>query len=404
MARQTGKPHDSDSIPVGANRIADLKAVALENLRGIDEDADVITKRAKMSVDRAINAGGALKQIKDGLPHGEWGKWLKSNIPGNQRTVERYIEYWVHRDQIRLVSNLTEAKKALDKIKAHRLEPETAANDVGAVPILQTSDVMLLGDHVLVAGGDSTDGFHTLLALDWGHPAAVITDPPYGIDYKDGAILNDHIADWRAAWRHFEGNRGFIFHAGTRADAVIAGLKAVRFEIRHQIIWQKPAAMSHGPVRYTHEPIYFVARKGSAVQWRADQIESILRYNVSRRERKETDHQTPKPVALIEKLIDCVTEPGDFVYDPFGGSGSTLIAAENGGRRCLMIEKEPRFCDQIVRRWQKHTGRDAVLYQGNRPPIPFAQLEADQAEHGPRQRWKPHRAFPIPTSPRPHRR
>lgn len=252
-------------------------------------------------------------------------------------------------------------------------DPE-ATPDPEAVAASQLGDVWLLGGHRLVCG-DSTDEAAVRAAVGQEKPHLMVTDPPYGVDYdpawrsrvlKDGAkraegkVKNDHEADWRSTWALFPGAVAYIWHAGQRAKDVAISLEESGFEIRAQIIWGKSRfVLSRGHYHPQHEPCWYAVRKGGKGEWQGDRTQSTL-WTIDHR-KSETGHGTQKPVECMRRPIVNNSKPGDAVYDPFLGSGTTLIAAEMEGRRCFGIELNPVYVDVIIKRWQQFTGKVATL-------------------------------------------
>jgi DNA modification methylase len=242
-------------------------------------------------------------------------------------------------------------------------------------PITKPGDLILLGRHRLVCG-DSTLADVVDKALGGARPALMVTDPPYGVDYdpawrdeaakyspamgnrKDtatGVVTNDHTADWTEAWALFTGDVVYCWHAGRHASRVQATLEEAGFEIRSQIIWAKAhLCISRGHYHWQHEPCWYAFRKGATAGWIGDRKQTTL-WEIEHR-KSETGHSTQKPVEAMRRPIQ--NHSGD-VYDPFLGSGTTLIAAEMMGRTCYGVELSPAYCDVIVARWEKATGQTA---------------------------------------------
>jgi DNA modification methylase len=210
----------------------------------------------------------------------------------------------------------------------------------------------------------------------------MVTDPPYGVEYDPawrvavdgggrhalGKVANDDRVDWTPAWSLFPGNVAYVWHAGIYAGEAGASLLAAAFEIRGQIIWRKQHfVMSRGAYHWQHEPCWYAVRKGKPAQWRGDRKQTTvwdvanLNPHGGNREEQQTGHGTQKPIEVMRRPILNHTERGDVVYDPFLGSGTTLIAAEATERVCYGLEIDPQYCDVIVRRWQDFTGRQATL-------------------------------------------
>jgi DNA modification methylase len=173
--------------------------------------------------------------------------------------------------------------------------------------------------------------------------------------------------DWAEAFRLFRGGVAYVWHAGLYAGEVAASLESCGFAIRSQIIWAKQHfALSRGHYHWQHEPCWYAVRQGGSGRWTGDRKQSTL-WEVSNLNPfggdgadTVTGHGTQKPVELMRRPMLNHTEPGELVYDPFLGSGTTLIAAEETGRVCYGIEIDPAYVDAIVLRWQKLTGRQAI--------------------------------------------
>jgi DNA modification methylase len=211
----------------------------------------------------------------------------------------------------------------------------------------------------------------------------MVTDPPYGVEYdpswRDGADLgvgersrgkvqNDDIVDWTDAYTLFEGDVVYVWHAGKFTHIVAKNLEDCGFDIVSQIIWAKQHfALSRGDYHWQHEPCWYGARKGKKHHWRGARDQSTVweiknNNSFGNSNKEETwGHGTQKPVECMQKPIENNSLANDYVYDPFGGSGTTLIACEKTGRRCLMMELDEKYCDIIIRRWQKFTGKQATL-------------------------------------------
>ena len=219
-----------------------------------------------------------------------------------------------------------------------------------------------------------------------------MTDPPYGVEYdpawreeaglgrqrQTGKVCNDDRIDWSEAYQLFDGDVAYVWHAGIFAGEVARSLAASGFGIRAQIVWAKQHfAMSRGLYHWQHEPCWYAVRAGCSANWRGGRKESTL-WEVANlnpfgggsaedtSEDAVTGHGTQKPVELMRWPILNHTEKGAIVYDPFLGSGSTLIAANSVGRICCGIEISPRYVDTAVERWQMTTGKQAVLEAGGK--------------------------------------
>jgi DNA modification methylase len=246
-------------------------------------------------------------------------------------------------------------------------------------PVSRPADLWLLGEHRLLCG-DSTSQADVQRALGRVRPHLMVTDPPYGVDYDPawrkeagvkhnrqrlGKVANDDRADWRDAWALFPGSVAYVWHAGRHASVVQESLAAVGFEVRAQIIWAKDRfALSRGHYHWQHEPCWYAARNGSA-RWTGDRKQSTL-WQIPAREGPGFEHGTQKPVECMKRPIENNSSPGQAVYEPFCGSGTTIIAAEITGRACHAIELLGQYVDVAVERWQAFTGGEARLEPGGR--------------------------------------
>src|SRR6202140_2771946 len=235
-------------------------------------------------------------------------------------------------------------------------------------------DVWVLGRHRLVCG-DSTVAQTVAQALGGLSPVLMTADPPYGVAYtpawrhragvnkskRVGKVQNDDRADWREAWALFPGDVAYIWHAGTKAGIVQDSLAACGFETLSQIIWAKNNfAIGRGHYHCKHAPCWYVVRKGSTASWVGDHSQTTL-WHVGKNLKSEPGHGRQKPVPCRRPPRQNNASPGQAVYEPFSGSGTTIIAAEMTGRVCHAIEIAPAYVDVAVKRWQEFTGQQAVL-------------------------------------------
>ena len=133
------------------------------------------------------------------------------------------------------------------------------------------------------------------------------------------------------------------------------------FDVRQQIIWAKSQfVIGRGNYHYQHEPCWYAVRKGATGHWQGDRTQTTL-WEIPRPVKSETGHSTQKPVECMRRPIENNSSPGQSVYEPFSGSGTTIIAAEQTGRRCYAMEISPTYVDVAVRRWQDYTGKQAIL-------------------------------------------
>jgi DNA modification methylase len=248
-------------------------------------------------------------------------------------------------------------------------------------PVTKPGDLWILGNHRLLCG-DSTKPDDVATVLRGETPRLMVTDPPYGVRYdpgwrteaarkgllrsgarREGKVQNDDRVDWRDAWQLFKGDVAYVWHAGVFAASTAAQIAESGFEIRSQIIWRKPTfPISRGHYHWQHEPCWYAVREGATASWIGDRTQTTV-WDIAGRSEAQTDHGTQKPVECMARPIR--NHEGD-VYEPFAGSGTTLIAAEQLGRRCLAIEIDPAYCDVVVTRWERLTGEKAKRAQGSR--------------------------------------
>ena len=210
----------------------------------------------------------------------------------------------------------------------------------------------------------------------------MVTDPPYGIDYDPswraqcsrdtdrlarGKVLNDDRADWRQAYALFTGDVAYVWHAALLGDVAAVGLATCGFQLRAQIIWAKQHfALSRGDYHWKHECCWYAVREGKTSYWQGDRTQTTV-WEIANgnpfgnRQREQSfGHGTQKPVECMRRPIVNNSRPGQLVYDPFLGSGTSAIAAEMTGRLCYGLELNPAYVDVVVRRWELFTGRSAT--------------------------------------------
>ncbi|MFM2354269.1 MAG: hypothetical protein RLZZ528_5 [Pseudomonadota bacterium] len=260
---------------------------------------------------------------------------------------------------------------------------------VPAVPVTRAGDLWLLGAHRLICG-DATDAATVATVLGEVRPHLMVTDPPYGVAYdpawrntlggtrtkRTGKVLNDTRADWREAWALFTGEVAYVWHGALHAGEVAESLIATGFDIRAQIIWAKERlVLSRGDYHWQHEPTWYAVRRKGKSHWSGDRTQTTLWQIPSRNQDAETIHGTQKPVECMRRPMLNNAAPGQAVYEPFSGSGTSLIAAETTGRVCLAVELDPAYVDVAVLRWQDFTGGTARLAGDGRS---YAEVRAER--------------------------
>ena len=246
--------------------------------------------------------------------------------------------------------------------------------DAPAEPITKPGDRIVLGRHTLVCG-DSTDAGAWDALLAGRQVGMVWTDPPYGVSYvgktKDAlTIENDDLSEsaleellrgsLSLGWAHTRPGGAWCVAAPAGPLHQTFGAVLKELEVwRQTLIWKKDSlVLGRSDYHYQHEPIFYGWKEGAAHTWNTDRKQTtILEFA---RPKRSTEHPTMKPVELVQYCIQNSSNADDLIVDPFGGSGTTLIAAETSGRAAALIELGPRYCDVIVRRWEEFTGQKAV--------------------------------------------
>lgn len=271
---------------------------------------------------------------------------------------------------------------ALVAVKTEGLTDPDETPEPPADPISVLGDVWVLGKHRIVCG-DSTDADVVAKCLNGVTPHLMVTDPPYGVEYNAnwrneakrpdgsaygaaalGKVENDERADWGEAWALFPGDVAYVWHAGNMAHTVAESLVANGLNIRAQIIWNKSnMVISRGDYHPKHEPCWYAVRKGKAGHYVGGRKQTTV-WDIDKPQKSETGHSTQKPVECMKRPIENNSSAGQAVYEPFSGSGTTIIAGEMTGRSIHAIELSPAYVDVAVIRWQEFTGEKAVHEDG----------------------------------------
>ena len=289
------------------------------------------------------------------------------------------------------LANLLAQQDAAAGLTDEDAVPETPAN-----PISVAGDLWVLGNHRLVCG-DCTQAAVVARLLNGAEPLLLVTDPPYGIEldseWRDRAGLNgcgpaepsymkhrteghtetkisgDTRADWSEAFELVPSLQiAYVWHASVFTRDVLNGLERIGFLYPQQIIWNKGrVVLTRTHYWYQHEPCWYVRKKRAPWYGKPGSENSTIwdmpspKFIMGGSDEEKFDHPTQKPVELMRKPIRNHTVPGEAIYEPFCGSGTTLIAAEQLERICYAIELDPKYVDVIVGRWQAFTGKQATL-------------------------------------------
>jgi DNA modification methylase len=248
--------------------------------------------------------------------------------------------------------------------------------EVQETPISCTGDVWLLGSHRLLCGDSTLEDSYAQL-LQGEEVDMVFTDPPYNVNYantakdkmrgKNRAILNDNLGDGfydflLAALTPTVANcKGAIYVAmsSSELDVLQSAFREAGGKWSTFVIWAKNTfTMGRSDYQRQYEPILYGWPEGGKHHWCGDRDQSDV-WQIKKPHKNDL-HPTMKPVELVERAIRNSSRPGNSVMDPFGGSGTTLIAAEKTGRIARLIELDPKYVDVIVRRWQDWTGKKAT--------------------------------------------
>ena len=244
-------------------------------------------------------------------------------------------------------------------------------------PVSRPGDVWRLGPHRLVCGDATTAEAYARLFPDGERADMVFTDPPYNVNYANSAkdklrgkhrpILNDALGEgfydflFDALALIMAHTRGAIYVAmsSSELDTLQAAFRAAGGHWSTFIIWAKNTfTLGRADYQRQYEPILYGWPEGATRHWCGDRDQGDV-WQIKKPQKNDL-HPTMKPVDLVERAIRNSSRPGDVVLDPFGGSGTTLIAAEKAGRVARLIELDPKYADVIVRRWQDWTGQQAT--------------------------------------------
>ena len=285
-------------------------------------------------------------------------------------------QLWTDAEWNRLVTQALEPDAALDQV----VEPKATT--------IKRGDMFTLGSHRLLCG-DATNPGDVARLLGDETPSLMVTDPPYGVNYDPawrhraypnqcnavGRVANDDQATWPKAVQLFPGDVVYLWHAARFTAATAATLEQTGFALRAQIIWVKQHfALSRGDYHWQHEPCWYGVRNGAKSNWQGDRTQSTVwtvpNLNPMGGARTAGDtptgHGTQKPTRLFQIPLINHTRTGDAVYDPFVGSGTTLVAAESLGRVALAMDIDPVYVQATISRWEALTGRKATAVRPRR--------------------------------------
>jgi DNA modification methylase len=304
-----------------------------------------------------------------------------------------------------MYADLAEAAELYQDDPAEIVEDEIPEPPVD--PITKPGDLWLLGDHRLVCG-DSTKAEDVGRLMAGAKANLWLTDPPYGVAYEsagrrgknnqhdeiqnDSKPLDQMASFWESAaslaYDSCSQSASYYWFACQGGDQMMMmmSISRAKWRVRHELIWVKDQMVfGRCDYHYKHEPILYGWKQDGTHEWRSDRKQvSVLEFD---RPKRSDEHPTMKPVGLVAYLLGNNTTSGESVLDTFCGSGTTLIAAEQLGRKCYGMEISPAYCDVIVKRWETLTGKQATLEVPNGKTRAKARANDHQdGERQPRQK------------------
>lgn len=298
---------------------------------------------------------------------------------------------------------------SMENVKEDEFDADSAVAEI-TVPKTKNGDMWILGDHRLLCG-DSTNANDISKLMDGNVADIMVTDPPYNVDYggtisgNNRNIANDNLADdeFRAFLLAFykqayavlkKGAPAYIFHSTKETVNFTQAMTEAGFKVAQTLVWLKNHfTLGRQDYQWIHEPILYGWKEGvghyfiddrtlsTVVESQAENLRKMNKADLvelvekildlpttvikDNKPSRSGDHPTMKPITLCAKLMYNSSHEGDTVYEPFGGSGSTLIASEQLNRKCYAIELEPKYCDVIVRRYKELCPATAVKHIRN---------------------------------------
>ena len=345
---------NSDMTIIGGHqRVTVLKDLGYSEIDCIVIDID-------KTKERALNI--ALNKI-----NGDWNKELLADLIAELQDSDFDVTFTgFDPPEIEQLMNSVHDKEIVEDefdVEAQLQEPT----------VTREGDLWLLGEHRLVCGDSTLPETYDLLMA--GRKAnLVVTDPPYNVDYEGsaGKIKNDKMAEEQfekflfAAYVNMEQNMMddasiYVFHSDSHGLAFRRAFEEAGFYLSGCCIWKKNSlVLGRSPYQWLHEPVLFGWKKGGRHQWYADRKQTtVWEYD---KPKKNDLHPTMKPVNLIAYPIKNSSMSNCIVLDPFGGSGSTLIAADQLKRICYTVELDPKYADVIVNRYLAQVGSDEQVF------------------------------------------
>jgi site-specific DNA-methyltransferase (adenine-specific) len=356
-------------ILAGNGTVEGAKAAGIERLRVIETEGDEIVaiRRTGLTEEQKIGLALADNRTSD---LSEWDGLMLQEL-----SAEQDLAPWFDADE--LAGLLPEA----EALPAEEQGDPDAVPGAPVEPITKPGDVWLLGKHRVMCG-DSTsiEAVESLMAGELAD--LLLTDPPYNVAYEGKTadaltIKNDSMAD--KDFRQFlrdvytaadtamkPGAVFYVWHADSEGYNFRGAAHDVGWQVRQCLIWNKSSlVLGRQDYHWKHEPCLYGWKDGAAHFWGSDRSQTtVMDFN---RPSRNGEHPTMKPVELFQYQLENSSKPGGFVLDLFGGSGTTLIAAEKTNRQSRLMELDPVYCDVIVKRWQAFAGKTATLEATGEP-------------------------------------
>lgn len=305
--------------------------------------------------------------------------------------ADNAIDKWASLDQSGIMQDVKEFEdfdldllgiKDFELVDTQTLEPQCDEDEAPAPPsqpITKPGDIYHLGRHKLICG-DATISDHLAQIMGEERADMVWTDPPYNVEYegktkKKLKIQNDKQDDESFYQFLYDayitmlmftrpGGAIYVAHADSEGANFRKALVDAGWLLKQCLVWVKQTlVMGRQDYHWKHEPILYGWAPGGSHSWFSDRKQTtVLEFNKPQRNEQ---HPTMKPVELVEYMVKNSCKPGGLILDVFGGSGTTMIAAEKCGMRACLVELDPVYCDVIVSRWERYTGQKAVLASRN---------------------------------------
>lgn len=377
---KNARTHSSEQVAQIANSITEF---GFTNPILVDSKDGIIAGHGRMTAAQELNLSKVPVVVLDHLSDRQRRAYV---LADNQLALNAGWDLDVLRSELKdLVDEdfnidlIGFSDEELKDLMPEELDPEYDG-DADAVPeppedpISKPGDLWVLGEHRLLCG-DSTNLQHIERLMDGKKADLWLTDPPYNVDYEGKTkeklvIENDSMSD--SDFRQFlvdvytaadavmnAGGAFYIWHADSEGFNFRGAAADMGWQVRQCLIWLKQhMVMGRQDYHWKHEPCLYGWKEGAAHLWNTDRKQTtVLEFD---RPSRNKEHPTMKPVDLFQYQMCNSTKKGAIVLDSFGGSGTTLIAAERARRKACLMELDPRYCDVIVKRWEEFTGKTAV--------------------------------------------